>query len=68
VIITIEHVRGTKGFNTRGRLCVIGTRAWFKTHNLDFADFLDNGIDEEILLATGDAFAIAVVEQAHGEE
>lgn len=65
--ITIDHVRGTKGFNTRGRLCVHGARRWFKDHDLDFADFLKNGIDEEILLATGDAFAIAVVGQAHGE-
>lgn len=68
MIITIEHVRGTKGFNTRGRLCVVGARNWFKTHDLDFADFLANGIDEGILLATGDAFAIAVVEQAHGQQ
>lgn len=64
--ITIEHVRGTKGFNARDRLCVPGARIWFKEHDLDFRDFLRNGIDEEILLATGDAFALAVVEQAHG--
>ena len=66
--ITIEHARGTKGFNTQGRLCVPGIRLWFKTHNLSFADFLSNGIEEEDLLKTGDAFAIAVVEQAHGQE
>jgi hypothetical protein len=64
----MEDVRATAGFNDRDSLCAIGTRKWFKEHKLDFRDFLRNGIDEEILLATGDAFAVAVVEQAHGRQ
>jgi hypothetical protein len=66
VIITMEHVRATAGFNDRDSLCAIGARKWFRQHNLDFRSFLKNGIEEEVLLATGDAFALAVVEQAHG--
>jgi hypothetical protein len=67
VIITMQHVRKTTGFSRRVGLCARGTRAWFKKYNLDYSDFLKNGIDEEVLLSTGDAFAVAVVEQAHGK-
>lgn len=67
MIITMQHVRTTKGFSRRVGLCARGTRAWFKKYNLDYSDFLKNGIDEESLLATRDAFAVAVVEQAHGK-
>jgi hypothetical protein len=67
VIITMQHVRTTTGFSRRAGLCARGTRAWFAKYNLDYSDFLKNGIDEETLLATKDAFAVAVVEQAHGK-
>ena len=66
MIITMQDVRKTEGFSKRVGLCAKGTRLWFAKHNLDYTDFLKNGIAEEILLATGDAFANAVVEQAHG--
>jgi hypothetical protein len=66
VIITMSDVRKTRGFSRRVGLCSRGTRLWFKTYNLDYTDFLKNGVAEEVLLATNDAFAIAVVEQAHG--
>ena len=66
MIITMKDVRLTEGFSRRKGLCARGTRAWFDKYKLDYSDFLKNGIDEEVLLSTGDAFAIAVVEQAHG--
>lgn len=66
MIITMQDVRLTTGFSRRVGLCARGTRAWFAKYNLDYSDFLKNGIAEEALLATGDAFAVAVVEQAHG--
>lgn len=43
--------------------CVAGARGWFRTYDLDFRDFLKNGIDAEVLLATGDALAEQVVER-----
>lgn len=42
--------------------CATGIRRWFHEYNLDFRDFLKNGIDEATLLATGDACAHKVVE------
>jgi len=42
--------------------CAIGIRRWFEYRGLDFRDFLRNGIDVDIFLATGDAYAIRVVQ------
>lgn len=41
--------------------CNRGARSWFARHHLDWADFINQGIDAEQLLATGDAMAEAVV-------
>ncbi len=41
--------------------CVSGVREWFKAYNLDFRDFIKNGIDAEEFLATGDALAERIV-------
>lgn len=50
--------------------CAAGARDWFKAHDLDFRDFLTNGIAASVLLATGDALAEQVVarkrEREHG--
>ena len=42
--------------------CVAGVRSWFHTHELNFADFLKNGIEEDIFLAQGDDLAQRVVD------
>ena len=55
--ITVDHMRATG-------LCVHGARTWFARYALDFRAFLRDGIDAETLLATGDAMARRVVEQA----
>lgn len=52
----------------KARMCAKGTRAFFITHRFDFQDFLKNGIDEDKLIATGDAMAKQVVEVAHGRK
>ena len=36
-------------------ICARGARAWFRHHGFDFRNFLDNGIDADILMRTGDA-------------
>ena len=43
--------------------CVSGARRWFEAYDLDFRDFLQNGIPVEKFLATGDALAVQVVER-----
>lgn len=42
--------------------CARGARRWFASMGLDWADFVMRGIDAEILLATGDAMAMRLVE------
>lgn len=65
--ITMEHVRQVRGFTAKPGFCRKGTRRWFDKYGLDYRDFLENGIEEEKLLATGDPLADAVVRQAHGK-
>lgn len=53
-LITISDIRRTGH-------CARGIRRWFDGHQLDFQSFLKNGIDADVLLATGDALAEQVV-------
>lgn len=53
-MITITDVRAAGH-------CARGAKAWFEYYGLDFRDFLKNGIDDEVFLATGDAHAIEIV-------
>jgi hypothetical protein len=41
--------------------CALGARRWFEAHRLDFRDFMQNGIDEQVLLDTKDQYAFDVV-------
>lgn len=56
MIITITDIRNAGH-------CVAGARSWAKAYDIDFRDFLKNGIDADVLLATGDAMAVQVVER-----
>jgi len=56
MIITMDDIRRHH--------CVAGIRRWFAANGLDFRDFMKNGIESDVLLATGDALAVAVVEDA----
>lgn len=62
--ITLKHVLTVPYFHRRRGLCRSGARNWFARHGLDWASFKREGIAAETLLATGDAFALAVVEWA----
>ena len=64
MIVRLEHLSGVRGFNARPGLCRKGARAWFARYGLDWDAFRKQGIEDETLLLTGDAFAIAVVEHA----
>ena len=55
--VTISHVRAAG-------ICVSGARTWFGRYDLDFRDFLLEGIDAQILRDTKDPLAARAVEQA----
>lgn len=61
LIITMEDVRATK-------MCSSGTRKFFKRHNINWSDFLKNGVSAKVLENTGDAMALRVVEVARGRK
>lgn len=44
--------------------CNRGLRRWFAERGIIWADFLRDGVDPEVLRASGDAMAIAAVELA----
>lgn len=44
--------------------CNRGGRDFFASHGLDWADFVRNGIDSDVLRALNDAMADKVIEQA----
>lgn len=44
--------------------CVKGIKEFCKKYNIDFKKMVKEGVDEEVLIATGDAMALKVVEQA----
>lgn len=48
----------------RNGFCLSAVRRWFKEHNLDFRDFLDNGIDVEVLRGLNDGLADRAIEFA----
>lgn len=58
--IYTRHIRQAK-------LCMGGTRTWWKDNGLDWNDFVKNGIPGEKLLATGDPLARRPVEAARAE-
>lgn len=61
MILYMSHVRAAK-------LCSRGLRAWFKANNLDWDDFLLNGIDSEIVAALDDGISARVIEIARKEQ
>jgi hypothetical protein len=61
VIVTMEHVR-------KAQMCSRGSRKFFERHNLDWNDFLLNGIPASKLIPLNDAMANEVVEIAYGRK
>lgn len=49
------------------RYCARGSRAFAKKHGLDFRKFIEEGIDADELVATGDGMAIELVERIKRE-
>lgn len=60
VTVRAEHCIGDDGL----RYCAWGMRAFCRRHGIDLAAFLRDGIDADVLEATGDALAIAAARRA----
>lgn len=65
MIITMAHLRSIPGYGPQPGFCAGGARDWFALHGLSWMAFVQHGMEEETLLATGDALAIALVAHAH---
>ena len=59
VIVTVRDMRACK-------ICSRGARKFCKRHNINWTNFITNGIPEEVLIATGNAMAMQMVEAARG--
>ena len=63
MIITYEHYKSIPYKKGVG-YCANQGRPWAKRHNFNWQDFVENGIDEQLLLATKDVHAVRLVEFA----
>lgn len=61
VLVTMTDIRAA-------HMCGPGTRRFFKRHNMNWQEFITNGLPEEDFIATGDAMAMKVVEVARGRQ
>jgi hypothetical protein len=64
MIVTARHLFTIPGYSTRRGFCRGKSREWFRRHGLDWRAFARDGIDAEILAATGDGLALALIEWA----
>lgn len=64
MIVTIQHLHSVPTWTGRQGFCHAGAREFFARHDLDWFDFVENGIDEQLLIDTGDALAMLLVEHA----
>lgn len=62
VIVTMRHARAAGLCGGRQ------FRKWFAEHNLDWSDFLKNGISSDILEKTNDSIVTKVVEIAREQQ
>lgn len=66
--VTVQHIYSVPNFNGRTGFCGRGTRAWFARHGIDWLNFVREGVPASVLIATGDAMALRVVEHARGQK
>ena len=67
MIVTTRHLFTVPGYSKRPGFCRDGARRWARAHGIDWRDFVRNGIAAERLEATGDAFALALVQHARSQ-
>lgn len=61
LIVTMRDVRAAHG-------CRRGAQAFCERHGIDWMAFLRDGVDASVLIATGDAMALNLVEVARGRQ
>lgn len=66
--IRTQHLYSVPNFNGGIGYCAGGSRAWFAAHGLSWSDFVANGIDAALLLATGDPLAERLVAHAISQQ
>lgn len=59
--VTMQDVRAAK-------MCSKGARVFLARQGVQWSDFLRDGVSSEVLIATGDAMALRVVEVARGRQ
>jgi hypothetical protein len=64
MIVTTRHLFTITGYSARRGFCRDRSKAFFRSHGLDWRDFVRDGIDEAALLATGDGLAVDLVQWA----
>lgn len=64
LIVTTRHLFTIPGFSPRPGFCRGRSREFFQTHGLDWNAFVREGINAQVLIATGDALAKALVDWA----
>jgi len=62
--INLEHTRSLPCITGSG-YCAKGIRHWADLYGFNWQEFIHEGVEEELVLATGNAMAIRVVEWAH---
>ena len=65
-VVYLRHVRMIRRGGTRP-LCASGIRAWCDRYGVDADLFFAQGVPGEVLLQTGDAFALKALEFARQE-
>lgn len=60
----MTHILVTHGDMRSLGYCNRGAREWFARHQLDWSQFIDQGLPAPLLLATGDSMAEDVVAAA----
>ena len=68
LIVTIQHLHTVPTWTTRTGYCAKQSRAFFAEHGLDWLAFVRQGVDAEVLLATGNALAAHLVAHARAVE
>lgn len=62
--VTTTDLFTIPGYSRRPGFCRGRSRQWAERNGIDWKAFVRDGIDADVLLATGDGLAIALVEWA----
>ncbi len=68
MLVRAHHLRLPQGFSANGGFCVAMSKSWAESHGLDWRKFVHEGIEGDVLRATGDPMAIAFVAAAEAQE